>query len=407
MSLVTADGQVLTWPSAQFAQFAGAGSADLAAALRSVLVTDRAKYLRRLEVWCPTRLIGDQVTIIDTPGFSVDETGHRELAAAAIDAADLVIVVIPAVATTSLTTMDFLSDTTRRHRDRCVFVITKTDLVEDAELDEIVTVTSGRLAGAGFLDPVVLTCTPEFALRELAQPNAFLAEFVAMEFATSAWMYVPRSAPARDLSAGAVRWGYSPTRTALHEFVVPAISAAHLVATVGHMLAPSSPLREWFLPAHDGPAVCEPLRFARTRSRDSLQSVRAMRACAARFGTAMTSRQTACVGSSSAWTISTAAMRCAGVAAAAAPRISRAASSGSRATHHRPANSAATQRTHLSQDGGAGWGLTLRSRSAERQAQRSNAVNNRQIGTLVARRALESARWAQRAPQSDPLRRRQ
>lgn len=181
LTLGTTDGQVLTWPSVEFAQFAGAGPADLATALRSVLVTDRANSLRRLEVRCSTRVIGDQITIIDTPGFSVDETGHRELAASAIDAADLVIVVTPAVATTSLTTMDFLADTTRRHRERCVFVITKTDLVEDVELKEIVTVTRSRLAGAGFADPVVLTCAPEFALRELARPSAFLAEFEAME----------------------------------------------------------------------------------------------------------------------------------------------------------------------------------------------------------------------------------
>jgi len=181
LSLVTADGQVLTWPSAQFARFAGAGSADLATALRSVLVTDRANHLRRLEVWCPTRVIGDQVTIIDTPGFSVDEAGHRELAAAAIEAADLVIVVIPAVATTSLTTMQFLAETTRRHRDRCTFVITKTDLVEDGELAEVLTLTRSCLVRAGFSDPVVLTCAPEPTLRESARPGAFLAQFEAME----------------------------------------------------------------------------------------------------------------------------------------------------------------------------------------------------------------------------------
>jgi GTPase SAR1 family protein len=181
LSLGTTDGQVLTWPSAQFTQFADAGPADLATALRSVLVTDRANHLHRLEVWCPTRVIGDQVTIIDTPSFSVDETGHRELAADAIDEADLVIVVTPAVSTTSLTTMNFLAETTRGHRDRCVFVITKTDLVDDAELNDVVTVTQSRLADAGFPDPVVLTCAPELALRELARPNSFLTELEAME----------------------------------------------------------------------------------------------------------------------------------------------------------------------------------------------------------------------------------
>ncbi|MEV6496616.1 hypothetical protein [Streptomyces prunicolor] len=65
------------------------------------------------------------------------------------------------------------------------------------------------------------------------------------EFAADAWLYVPRSAPARDPSPEPVIWGHSPGHTAMREFVVPALAAAHLAATV---LSHSQPLREWALP---------------------------------------------------------------------------------------------------------------------------------------------------------------
>jgi hypothetical protein len=84
----------------------------------------------------------------------------------------------------------------------------------------------------------------EFTRVELANPGK--------DFSAAAWLYVPRSAPARDLTSDAVRWGYSPTRTAMREYVVPALTAVHAVAVVGHLAAPSSPLREWVMPSHGG-----------------------------------------------------------------------------------------------------------------------------------------------------------
>ncbi|NEA90304.1 hypothetical protein G3I38_23585 [Streptomyces sp. SID7958] len=69
------------------------------------------------------------------------------------------------------------------------------------------------------------------------------------DFACRAWLHVPRSAPARDAGTEPVIWGHSPGRTALREFVVPALGAAHLAATV---LSRSVTLREWVLPGADG-----------------------------------------------------------------------------------------------------------------------------------------------------------
>ncbi|TLS46697.1 hypothetical protein FE633_08410 [Streptomyces montanus] len=65
------------------------------------------------------------------------------------------------------------------------------------------------------------------------------------EFAADAWLYVPRSAPARDPSPEPVIWGHSPGHAAMREFVVPALAAAHLAATV---VSHSQALREWALP---------------------------------------------------------------------------------------------------------------------------------------------------------------
>ncbi|MGP3949966.1 hypothetical protein [Streptomyces sp. 7N604] len=65
------------------------------------------------------------------------------------------------------------------------------------------------------------------------------------EFTAGAWLHVPRSAPARDPSPEPVIWGHSPGRTAMREFVVPALAAAHLAATV---VSHSQALREWVVP---------------------------------------------------------------------------------------------------------------------------------------------------------------
>ncbi|MBB4710160.1 hypothetical protein BJ965_000042 [Streptomyces luteogriseus] len=68
---------------------------------------------------------------------------------------------------------------------------------------------------------------------------------VKKDFACGAWLHVPPSAPVPDRRAEPVIWGHSPTRTAMREFVVPALGAAHLAAAaVSH----SQTLREWVLP---------------------------------------------------------------------------------------------------------------------------------------------------------------
>jgi hypothetical protein len=83
----------------------------------------------------------------------------------------------------------------------------------------------------------------EFRLTELTKQDK--------DFAFSAWLYVPKSAPAWDTGPGPVRWGESPERTALQDYVVPALVAAHAVAVLGYLASASSPTVEWRLAPAD------------------------------------------------------------------------------------------------------------------------------------------------------------
>jgi GTPase SAR1 family protein len=140
--------------------------------LRVLLTTDVADSLDQLELLWPEPLLGKQITLTDTPGFSVDDAGHRDRAVAAAERADLVLVVVPAIAAVSLRLVEFLQGPLQDHRDRCVFLLTKIDLVDEAERDEVVRQAELRLRRAGFEDPVVLPCSPGPALAAAGQPNA-------------------------------------------------------------------------------------------------------------------------------------------------------------------------------------------------------------------------------------------
>ncbi|MFE4961575.1 dynamin family protein [Streptomyces sp. NPDC056660] len=170
LRLRTADGTELDWPSAAFDKWAGGPrtpSADgLEAALDRVLTTDLALRVRDLEVRSPVRPLGDGVAVLDTPGFSVTDPGHREMAEAAVRQADLAVVVVPAVAAMSMTLADFLTGPLLNHHDRCVFVVTKIDLVDEGERDDTVGFVADRLRSMGITDPLLLACAPGKALLE-------------------------------------------------------------------------------------------------------------------------------------------------------------------------------------------------------------------------------------------------
>ncbi|MFJ6482100.1 dynamin family protein [Streptomyces sp. NPDC091682] len=189
LTVRTADDSYLEWPSAPFAGWAGrgreAGPDTLERALQRVLTTALADEVASLRVLSPVRLLGGGVTVIDTPGFNVTERGHRELAEAAARHADVALVVVPAVAAMSLTLVDFLTGPLRDHHDRCAFVLTKLDLLDEDERSEAVAVVERRLSELGCADPLLLPCAPGKALGEIeavgVRGPGHLASFLEVE----------------------------------------------------------------------------------------------------------------------------------------------------------------------------------------------------------------------------------
>ncbi|MGM1077459.1 dynamin family protein [Streptomyces sp. H28] len=170
LTVRTDEDVVLTWPSQSFDDWAGrtpgTDGGRLEDALHRVLTTDLADRVRGLHVLTDVALLGGDVTVIDTPGFSVTDPGHRELAEEAARQADVALVVVPAVAALSMTLVDFLTGPLRDHHDRCAFVLTKLDLLDEDEHPETVEVVTHRLRELGFTDPVLLPCAPGRALTE-------------------------------------------------------------------------------------------------------------------------------------------------------------------------------------------------------------------------------------------------
>ncbi|MFG2229146.1 hypothetical protein ACGFNX_03845 [Streptomyces sp. NPDC048723] len=98
---------------------------------------------------------------------------------------------------------------------------------------------------------------PDEMYRDVILPDGrgLAAEFrridvtvLKKDFACGAWLHVPPSAPVRDPRPEPVIWGHSPARTAMREFVVPALGAAHLAAAV---LSHGETLREWVVTGSD------------------------------------------------------------------------------------------------------------------------------------------------------------
>ncbi|WP_328881852.1 hypothetical protein [Streptomyces sp. NBC_00299] len=155
-----------------------------------------------------------------------------------------------------------ISRAERGYLGDCVVLVNR--LIDSAPVrDALAADTDSDLALAvseGIYRDVILPQALGLSAGEFRRIDVVLQD---KDFASSAWLHVPRSAPARDLGPEQVIWGHSPGRTALREFVVPALGAAHLAATV---VSHSGTLREWVLPgSHNG----EPATQAATVADDA------------------------------------------------------------------------------------------------------------------------------------------
>jgi small GTP-binding protein len=125
--------------------------------------------LGHVEITHPAPLLEDNVTIIDTPGVNDINDQRAEITYGYVPRADAVIFLLDAGQILTASERQFLEERIlRSSRDRLVFVVTKADVLDAAELDEAVGFARRHLA-AIVAEPVVF---PISAKRALAGDRA-------------------------------------------------------------------------------------------------------------------------------------------------------------------------------------------------------------------------------------------
>jgi hypothetical protein len=126
---------------------------------RLIRTPDVAARLARVELGVAGTLLGDNVMLSDTPGFDSGEggdRGHGAIAAAVGSRVDLAVVLVSADRPGSMTLAAFIADVLADLRDRSVFVLTKSRLVDPAQRDDVEVWVRSWLVEHGFTDPTLL-----------------------------------------------------------------------------------------------------------------------------------------------------------------------------------------------------------------------------------------------------------
>jgi hypothetical protein len=94
-----------------------------------------------VEVTLPAQTLGNGLCVIDTPGIGAGAStaGHHQAVTERVTSenADAAVVLIPADAAMTRTLLDFLAGSTRRFLHRCIFVITRMDVLEEADREGV------------------------------------------------------------------------------------------------------------------------------------------------------------------------------------------------------------------------------------------------------------------------------
>lgn len=129
-----------------------------------------AKDIVQVNVSLPAASLAEGVVIVDTPGANATNERHAIVTAAALrDLCDAALVVVPATAAGSESLMNYLRAHAGDILHRCVFLVTKVDLLRrrndrDRVLDNLRTRLS---SGLGIANPQVLAAAPQFVLEQI------------------------------------------------------------------------------------------------------------------------------------------------------------------------------------------------------------------------------------------------
>jgi small GTP-binding protein len=117
-----------------------------------------------VEITHPAAILKDSITIVDTPGVNDINEQRAEITYGYVPRADAAIFLLDAGQILTASERQFLEERIlRSSRDRLVFVVTKADILEPAELEEAVAFARKHLAGI-VADPMVFPVSAKRAL---------------------------------------------------------------------------------------------------------------------------------------------------------------------------------------------------------------------------------------------------
>lgn len=118
-----------------------------------------AKHVVKLHIELKTKGLPENIVIIDTPGFNPGEINfdnHLKITEDVVaKVADMAIILMPSTQPMSATLVDFLETNIHRYIHRCVFIITKIDLIPEYERESVYEYVRNQVRQLGVQTPRV------------------------------------------------------------------------------------------------------------------------------------------------------------------------------------------------------------------------------------------------------------
>ncbi len=117
----------------------------------------------------PALFLKNGVVIIDTPGANTENPQHAAITCQVVEKeTDAAIITVPATQPLSKTLIDFLAGSLHPYLHRCVFVVTKMDLIRTREQSKLIDNIRDRLQqNLGINQPIIFACAPQVVLDAL------------------------------------------------------------------------------------------------------------------------------------------------------------------------------------------------------------------------------------------------
>lgn len=116
-----------------------------------------AKHIVKLHIELKIKGLPKNIVIIDTPGFNPGEINfdnHLKITEDVVaTVADMAIILMPSTQPMSATLVDFLETNIHRYIHRCVFIITKIDLIPECERDFVYEYVKNQIKRLGVQSP--------------------------------------------------------------------------------------------------------------------------------------------------------------------------------------------------------------------------------------------------------------